>query len=92
MEVVLVKSDAFKALTSKIDKIHNLILRSNQAGKTNALIDNNEFCKQLKISKRTAQNYRDKKLISFIQIGSKIHYKPADVEAFLQKHHIKSRD
>lgn len=92
MDVIVVQSDVFRQLSAKIDKIHSLIQRTNQAGRISALIDNSEFCKLLGISKRTAQSYRDKKLISFSQIGSKIYYKSTDVEAFLQKHHIKSRD
>lgn len=46
-------------------------------------IDNKEFCKVLRISSRTAQNYRDSGRIGFSQIGSKILYKVVDVRAFI---------
>ncbi len=53
-------------------------------------LDNQEFMQLLKISKRTAQNYRDAGLISFSQIGSKIYYKLSDVEDLLKKHYNKA--
>lgn len=53
-------------------------------------IDNREFCKLLGISSRTAQNYRDKGLVSFSQIGTKIYYQQQDIEHFLQNHKIKA--
>jgi hypothetical protein len=44
----------------------------------------------MKISKRTAQTWRDEGKISFSQVGSKIYYKLSDVEKLLQEHYNKS--
>jgi hypothetical protein len=44
----------------------------------------------MKISKRTAQTWRDEGKISFSQVGSKIYYKLSDVEKLLQTHYNKS--
>lgn len=52
-------------------------------------IDNQEFILKMNISKRTAQLWRDKALIHFIQIGSKIYYKLSDVELLLLQHYTK---
>lgn len=49
-------------------------------------IDNAEFCQLLKISKRTSQNYRDRGIVDFSQIDSKVYYKLSDVYAMLEKH------
>lgn len=49
-----------------------------------------EVCHVLGISKRTLQNYRDQRRISFYQIGRKIYYKATDVDDLLERHHIKS--
>jgi excisionase family DNA binding protein len=49
-----------------------------------------EVCRILCISKRTLQNYRDQRRISFYQIGRKIYYKATDVDDLLERHHIKS--
>ena len=52
-------------------------------------LDNQEFMQLLKISRRTAQNYRDTNLIAFSIIGNKIYYKVSDVEELLTRHYHK---
>jgi hypothetical protein len=90
MEVNLVQKEEFEALVARIDNIQHLLKKILSIEVKKDWIDNNEFCRALCISKRTAQTYRDRKLISYSQVGSKILYKSSDVEAFLQQHHIKS--
>jgi hypothetical protein len=53
-------------------------------------VDNQEFLFLMKISKRTAQTWRDEGKISFSQVGNKIYYKMADVEELLNKHYVKA--
>lgn len=50
-----------------------------------------EVTQILRVSKRTLQNYRDQREISFYQIGRKIYYKSIDVDEFLERYHIKSK-
>ncbi|MFZ1610422.1 MAG: helix-turn-helix domain-containing protein [Chitinophagales bacterium] len=50
-------------------------------------IDNAEFIKLMKISKRTAQLWRDEGKIAFSQIGNKIYYKHSDVDELLKKYY-----
>ena len=49
-----------------------------------------EFLLLMKISKRTAQTWRDEGKISFSQVGNKIYYKLSDVEKLLTEHYNKS--
>jgi len=44
----------------------------------------------LKISKRTAQTWRDEGKISFSQVGNKIYYKLSDVEKLMQENYNKA--
>jgi hypothetical protein len=53
-------------------------------------LDNLELMQLLKVSKRTAQVYRDTGVISFSQVGNKIYYKLSDVEELLKKHYNKA--
>ena len=48
--------------------------------------------KILGISRKTWQTYRDKRLIPFSQIGSKIYVKRADIDKFMQDHYIETID
>jgi len=50
-----------------------------------------EICRILGISKRTLQNYRDQRRISFYQLGRKIYYKATDVDDLIERHHINAR-
>jgi hypothetical protein len=46
---------------------------------------NRDVCRLLGISQRTLQNYRDKGLIPYSQIGHKCYYRIKDVEDFMEK-------
>lgn len=45
--------------------------------------DNQEFMKLMNISKRTAQEWRNKKVIEFSQVGNKIYYRLSDIKILL---------
>lgn len=76
-----------------IRKLDDLIKGFNSdKEKTNSFfIDNSQFIKLMNISKRTAQQWRDNKLISYSQIGNKIYYQIPDVRQLLEDNRIKSK-
>lgn len=45
--------------------------------------DNQQFMKLMNISKRTAQEWRNKKIIEFSQVGNKIYYRLSDIKKLL---------
>jgi 3-methyladenine DNA glycosylase Tag len=89
MEVLTIQSEAFQELIGKLDAINHRLSTKEKLPKEQWL-DNQEFMQMMKVSKRTAQHYRDTGVISFSQIGSKIYYKLADVEELLKKHYNKA--
>ncbi|MCX6210038.1 MAG: helix-turn-helix domain-containing protein [Bacteroidetes bacterium] len=89
MEAVILTKDQYTDLLAKIDNI-NAQLNSKADAKKETFLDNQEFLQLMKISKRTAQTWRDEGKISFSQVGSKIYYKLSDVEKLLQAHYNKS--
>ena len=89
MEVVTIQSEAFTQIVEKIEAINNRLDAREKEPKEKWL-DNLELMKLLKISKRTAQHYRDNGIISFSQVGNKIYYRLSDVEALLNKHYNKA--
>ena len=89
MEVITIQSEAFQELVKKMDEIQTKLTAKEKEPKE-IWLDNQEFLQLLKISKRTAQHYRDSGLISFAQIGSKIYYRLSDVEGMLQTHYNKA--
>lgn len=89
MEAIILTKDQYTDLLAKIDNI-NAQLNSKVDAKKETFLDNQEFLQLMKISKRTAQTWRDEGKISFSQVGSKIYYKLSDVEKLLQAHYNKS--
>ena len=47
------------------------------------ILDNQEFLKVMKISKRKAQQWRETGNIGFSQLGNKIYYSLSDIKALL---------
>ena len=89
MEVVTIQSEAFNQLVEKIEAFYNLLNAKEKQPKEKWL-DNQELMQFLKVSKRTAQHYRDSGIISFSQVGNKIYYRLSDVESLLLKHYNKA--
>ena len=89
MEAIIITKDQFSDLMSKLDLIQTQ-LNTKGDNKKETFLDNQEFLLLMKISKRTAQTWRDEGKISFSQVGSKIYYKLSDVEKLLQEHYNKS--
>lgn len=89
MNVITIESEAFEQLIGKIDALQATLLEKEKQPKE-IWLDNQEFIQLLKISKRSAQNFRDSGMISFSQIGAKIYYRLSDVEELLKKHYKKA--
>lgn len=89
MEVVTFQSSVYQELVGKLDAI-NQRLNAKEKEPKEKWLDNQELMQLMKISKRTAQHYRDSGLISFSQVGNKIYYKLSDVEDLLKNHYNKA--
>ena len=89
MEAIILSKEQYDGLISKINEIHEK-LNAKTAPKQDVFLDNEEFIKTMKISRRTAQTWRDEGKISFSQVGNKIYYKLSDVEKTMQDHYNKS--
>lgn len=50
-------------------------------------LDGTEICKLLHISTRTLQDYRDRRVLGYVQISGKILYKESDVVRLLDENY-----
>ena len=50
-------------------------------------LSSEEGCRQLRLSTRTLQEYRNARILPFYKIGGKILYKQSDIQAMLEKHY-----
>ena len=89
MEAIILSKDQYTELVTRLDEI-KISLNAKNEPKKDTFLDNQEFLILMKISKRTAQTWRDEGRISFSQVGNKIYYKLSDVEKLLHEHYNKA--
>ncbi|MEO8762562.1 MAG: helix-turn-helix domain-containing protein [Bacteroidia bacterium] len=89
MEAVILTKEQYNDLLTKLEAIVKQ-LNEKEKNPKEVFLDNADFIQLMKISKRTAQTWRDEGKISFSQVGSKIYYRLHDVEQLMEKHYIKS--
>lgn len=85
MNAMIITKEQFDELNSRIEKIFSILTEKSKEVKFD-YIDNSDFIRLLKISPRTAQSWRDAKMVRFCQIGAKIYYKLDDVKHFIEGH------
>lgn len=80
--------EMFKKIMERFDKIDEKLQIKEQLVHPldgDALLDNQDMCQLLKISKRTLAGYRQKKLITYYVLDGKTYYKASEVQDFLKK-------
>lgn len=76
--------DKFKELLNKVDQ-HFAKFANALDFADDPVIDNYRFLQLMNVSQKTAQSWRDKRLIAFSQIGNKIYYRLSDIRDLLDK-------
>ncbi len=89
MKENLMTVNQYEEMMSRMDKIQS-ILEEKQKRPEDIFFDNQEFVELMKISKRTAQSYRDQGIIAFSQLGSKIYYRMSDIQKLLDTNYRKA--
>lgn len=81
-------SDRFDKIEDKLDRIsmNKSILDGDE------LMDNQDLCTFLGVTKRTVQRYRNLRLIPFYKIDKLVYYKKSDVLKFFQTHNQRKKD
>ena len=88
MTMIMVPEEEWRTLHDTLEQIIDLITRRNADDSGSEWIESEDARKILGVSPKTWQNYRDKRIIPFSQIGRKIYVNRADLNAFLRKHRI----
>ena len=78
---------SFNALSEKVAALR----RKSDGGRLERWLTGEEVCGQLRISPRTLQTLRDRRLIGYSQINRRVYYKPEDVRRILPVVDVKRR-
>jgi hypothetical protein len=88
MEAIIISKEQFQEIHSRLEEISNKL--SSAEPNPEKFVDNTDFIELMKVSKRTAQSWRDEGKIAFSQIGGKIYYRYSDIEELLKQHYNKA--
>jgi hypothetical protein len=77
---------AFRRMSATIEDIKDKVYALKHPEEN--FMENKDFLKLMNVSKRTAQIWRDKELLDYYKVGSKIYYSTAQISKFLKKHEI----
>ena len=89
--MVVLPRDEWECIKSMLSQVKDTLQEKLEDEVNSQWIESKEARKMLGVSAKTWQSYRDRRALDFSQIGRKIYVRRADLEAFLQKHTIRSR-
>ncbi|MBS7320733.1 MAG: helix-turn-helix domain-containing protein [Myroides sp.] len=84
-EEIISHQELIMQLKNRIEEILN---NYRPVMKGEIYLSGEDVCELLHISKRTLQQYRDDKILPYIQIGGKIIYKESDILTVLEQNYI----
>ena len=91
LQMAVVPQSFIDNVEQKLETLEKILRDKNEQEIISQWIESVKIPKILGISLKTWQTYRDKRLIPFSQIGSKIFVKRADLEKFMESHYIESK-
>lgn len=86
--LTLIPANALEEIMRTLSDIKNQLGQSKKEDQ-DEYVQSSDVPNLLRISARTWQSYRDKKMIPVIRIGGKIWVKRSDLDKFMQEHYIK---
>lgn len=89
LNFAVVPNDFIQDVVSRMSNLENILKQKEKIEDDNQILDSEGVMRLLKISRRTWQTYRDRKLIPFSQIGNTIWVLKKDIYDFLESSRIK---
>lgn len=78
--------EQFMGRFDRLDKFMDIMSGRHNVLKGERLLDNQDLCQMLNVSKRTLQRYRSAGELTYITIHHKIFYTEKNVEKFIRDH------
>ena len=86
MEIVSIEKKTFEMMVASFNALAEKVAalrRTSDGGRMERWLTGEEVCGQLRISPRTLQTLRDKRLIGYSQINRRFYYKPEEVRRLI---------
>ena len=86
MEIVSIEKKTFEMMVATFGALSEKVAalrRKSDTGRMERCLTGEEVCGQLRISPRTLQTLRDRRLIGYSQINRRFYYKPEEVKRLI---------
>ena len=86
MEIVSIEKKTFEMMLASFNALSEKVAalrRKSDGGRLERWLTGEEVCGQLRISPRTLQSLRDRRLIGYSQINRRFYYKPEEVKRLI---------
>lgn len=90
MAQIIFSEEAYQDILQRLTRMEAL-LKLKQGAPDDVFVDNQEFLQIMNVSKRTAQAWRDQKVITYSQVGNKIYYRMGDILKLLEKNRMAAK-
>lgn len=88
-KILQIPQSEWDAHTARIEQQTELLKKLINHDNGEYLYTDEEFCRLVKCSKKTAQNWRNRGYIRYVQLGAVIRYPKAAIREFVDKFSIK---
>lgn len=92
LNLAVVPHNFLEKMEEGMNELKVLLRQRSEQEINDQWIESVKIPKLLGISRKTWQTYRDRKMVSYSQIGSKIYVKRADLEKFMSDHYIEAKE
>lgn len=80
----VITEQTYREILQRLESVETL-LQGRQKNPKEVFFDSQEFISIMNISKRTAQAWREQKVVAYSQVGNKIYYSLSDILLMLEK-------
>ncbi|WP_431440494.1 helix-turn-helix domain-containing protein [Bacteroides hominis] len=93
MDLITKDSETTQVLFSSLDRVlenvEHIVTNYHPVLNGEHYLTGEEVCQRLYISKRTLQDYRDTRLLGYVQLSGKIIYRKSEILDLLERHYRK---
>ena len=90
MAMVMLPQSEWEDVKNDLQEMKELLKVKSADEISSQWVESTQVRKELGVSPKTWQNYRDRRIIPFSQVGRKIYVRRSDLQEFMEKHYISS--
>lgn len=90
--LVVLPQSVWEGVQNDLQEMKELLKVKSADEISSQWVESTQARKELGVSAKTWQTYRDRRIIPFSQVGRKIYVRRSDLQKFMEEHYITSRN